>query len=211
MFTVCQSLTIIGFSYISITSLCYFSKNFMKNVVIFHGTGGTPDSFWFPYVKNSLLLRNYHVWVPQLPDTNSPSLENQLPFALKNYNFNKETIIIGHSSGCPLALAVLEKLDIQIHQVILVASFSEPLTDKPNPILQDSYNWEKIKGNANYFININSVDDPWGCNEIQGRKIFDQLGGDLIIKKEGHMGSDSFNQQYKEFPLILGLVDSYAK
>jgi hypothetical protein len=37
--------------------------------------------------------------------------------------------------------------------------------------------------------------------------MFDKLGGTLIIKSgEGHMGSDSFNQPYKEFPLIITLV-----
>ena len=41
----------------------------------------------------------------------------------------------------------------------------------------------------------------------QGRKMFDNLGGTLITNNEGHMGSDSFNQPYKEFPFLLRMVE----
>jgi hypothetical protein len=37
--------------------------------------------------------------------------------------------------------------------------------------------------------------------------MFDHLGGTLIVRHgEGHMGSDSFNQPYKEFPLLEKLI-----
>ena len=40
--------------------------------------------------------------------------------------------------------------------------------------------------------------------------MFDNLGGELIIRHgEGHMGSDSFNQPYKEFPLLANIIKSY--
>lgn len=43
-----------------------------------------------------------------------------------------------------------------------------------------------------------------------GLKIFKQTGGDLIIRHgEGHMGSEKFNQPYKEFPLLVNLVRSF--
>ncbi len=54
---------------------------------------------------------------------------------------------------------------------------------------------------------IHSDNDPWGCSEKQGKEMFDKLGGTLIIKHgEGHMGSDSFNQPYKKFPLLVKLI-----
>lgn len=102
----------------------------------------------------------------------------------------------------------LENLDAQINSVILVAGFSEPLDEDPEPILQRNYDWQKIKKNCKNFYFINSDNDPWGCDDKAGRKMFDKLGGDLIIRHgEGHMGSDSFNQPYKEFPLVLKLIE----
>lgn len=47
------------------------------------------------------------------------------------------------------------------------------------------------------------------CDDNQGRQMLDSLSkGTLIIKKgEGHMGSDRFNQPYREFPFLLNLID----
>jgi hypothetical protein len=80
----------------------------------------------------------------------------------------------------------------------------------PEKILKDEYDWEKIKSNCEKFVFINSVDDPWGCDDKQGRKMFDKLGGELIIRSnEGHMGSDMYEQPYKEFPLLINLVKTF--
>lgn len=182
----------------------------MKNASIFHGTGGTPQHFWHPYVKNELEKIGYTVWVPQLPETDNPNLEIQLPFVLSNYNYNENSVLIGHSAGCPLILSVLENIDIKVKLSILVAGFIDKLPNGPEKILQKEYNWEKIKNNCEKFIFINSDNDPWGCNDIQGRKMVDHLGGELIIRHgEGHMGSESFNQSYKEFPLLVNLVKTF--
>lgn len=181
----------------------------MKNVIILQGAGETTESFWLPWLKGELGKRGYEVWLPQLPDNGDPDIKKDLPFVLNNGKFTEETVIIGHSAGCPLILAVLESINIQIKQAILVAGFATPLPgkDAANKILQESYDWEKIKQHVEDIIFINSVNDPWSCDDKQGRYMFDHLRGILIINQEGHMGSDTFNQPYKEFPLLLRLID----
>lgn len=180
----------------------------MKNIIIFHGTSSTPNSFWFPYLKTELEKKGYEVSVPFLPDSDHPDLKNWLPTALKE-NISENTVLIGHSAGAPLILSVLENINLKIKQAILVSGYARPKGEKKEPeaILQNSYNWQKIKSNVEDLIFINSDNDPWGCNDIEGKYILDKLGGTLIIKKgEGHMGSDSFNQPYKEFPLLVKLI-----
>lgn len=184
----------------------------MKNVSIFHGTDGTPDLFWFPYLKKELEKQNYRVWVPQLPQTEKPDLNVWLPFVINNEQYDQDSILVGHSAGCPLILSLLEKIDYKIKLAILVAGFSEPLSEAPEPILQKSYDWRAIKSHIENIIFINSNNDPWGCDDKAGRKMFDQLGGTLIIRDgEGHMGSTSFNQPYKEFPMLLALISGGEK
>ena len=182
----------------------------MKNVIIFHGSGETSQSFWYPYIKRELEARGYVVAIPHLPDSEiDPDLKKCLPVVLAQ-NYRKDTILIGHSSGCPLILSVLENIDIKIKLAILVAGFSTALPgdDGVNPILQESYNWPKIANHVEDMIFINSDNDPWGCDDKQGKQMLENLGkGRLILKKgEGHMGSDRFNQPYKEFPELLTLV-----
>jgi hypothetical protein len=181
----------------------------MKNAIILHGSGETPNSFWIPYIKEDLEKKGYEVWIPQLPDADAPVLSKWLPLVLEGGKFSKETVIISHSAGGPLLLSVLEKIAVKIKQAILVAGFSYPLSgDTAKDILQDSYDWQKIKDNVEDIIFINSNNDPWGCDDKQGKLMFDNLGGTLIVRDgEGHMGSDKFNQPYREFPLLTKLID----
>lgn len=71
----------------------------------------------------------------------------------------------------------------------------------------DSYDWQKIKVNSENFIFINSINDPWGCDDRHGRELLSRLGGMIIINHEGHMGSDAYHQPYKEFPLLVKLIE----
>ncbi|MCH8519885.1 MAG: alpha/beta hydrolase [Nanoarchaeota archaeon] len=177
----------------------------MKKVIILHGTGSTPQSYWHPYIKEKLEEKeDFQVIIPGLPNTNNPDINITLPYILENYEFDERTILIGHSSGCPLILSILEHINCTIQKTILVAGFIDSLN---SPALQKSYNFDKIKSNCRKFIFINSDNDPWGCDDVQGRKMLNALDGDLIIRKgEGHMGSQKFNQEYKEFPLLLKLI-----
>ena len=185
-------------------------KVVMKNVVILHGTGETRDSFWFPWLTKELIKKGHTVSLPQLPDADDPDLKKWLPVALKE-SFTPETVLIGHSAGGPLQLSVLESIDVRIKQAILIAGYARPVAPKyePQKILQDNYNWEKIKNNVAEIIFINSDNDQWGCTDIEGRFMLDSVGkGKLIVMKgEAHMGSDRFKQPYKEFPLIMKLID----
>lgn len=181
----------------------------MNNAIIFHGTGCTPDSFWHPYLKRELEQRGYEVWVPALPDTDTPELAKWLPVAQQG-TYSKDTVVVAHSAGCPLALAVVEKLEHPIRLVLLVAGFARLRKEwhRKEGTLQSSYDWEKIKKNAGRFVFINSDNDPWGITDVEGRYMFDHLGGmQIILHGAGHMGSDAFKQPYKEFPLLVKLIE----
>lgn len=174
------------------------------NAIIFHGTQCKPEDFWYQSVQRALEAKGYTVSLPYYEDMNRTPIAEFLPRILKEHSFDEETVLIGHSAGCPLILSILENIDVMIAQAILVAGFSSPLSPQAGTdvILQPSYDWEKIKAHTKDFVIINSVNDPWGCDDKQGRTMFDNLGGTLIIKNDGHFGSSSKNQPYKEFPLL---------
>ncbi len=180
----------------------------MKKVIIFHGTGGTPDSFWHPYIKEKLEAMGYDVKVPALPNSDNPVIADQLTFALENFTYDENTILIGHSAGVPLILSILERINVKALQSIFVAGFFEPIDPpEPEPMLQESYDWSTINEHCKNFIVINSDDDPWGCTDVVGWKLAQNVSGKFILAKgQGHMGSLKFNQPYKEFPLLLELV-----
>ena len=181
----------------------------MKNAIILHGTKDLNTDFWFPYIREKLEEKGYEVWLPQLPNSEVPNLRDWLTFVLENGTFSEETILIGHSAGAQLILSILEKLEKPVKQAIVVSGFAKALRATPeNEKNTEDFNWKKIKGKALDLIFINSDNDPWTCDDKQGRIMLDYLGGTLIIPSgEGHMGSNFYNQPYIEFPLLAKLID----
>ncbi len=182
------------------------SPNYM-NAIILHGTGTKNNEFWFPYLKKELESLGYEVWLPQLPNDECPNLNNWLPFIFSNGKFTKDTILIGHSAGSQVILSVLENIDVTIKKAILVSGYAKTLRkNTKGEKVEGEPNWRVIKLHAKEFIFINSDNDPWGCDDTQGRMMQENLGGQLIIRHDGHMGSTTYNQPYKEFPLLVELV-----
>jgi predicted alpha/beta hydrolase family esterase len=112
-------------------------------------------------------------------------------------------VLVGHSAGAALMLALLEHLDAPVAQAVLVAGYATPPNTADEPVLQESYDWEKIRANAGDLVLVNSVHDPYGCDAEQGRAMFDRLGGTLVVRDDGHFGDD---QPYPELPLLERLV-----
>lgn len=178
----------------------------MKNAIILHGTGTKPNEFWFPYLKKELESKGCRVWLPQLPNAEKPNIQDWLPFILKNGKISNDTIIIGHSAGAQITLSILENIKIKVKQVILVSGYAKLLIKDRKSKNLGNPNWKKIEGHAQNFVFINSDNDPWGCNDKQGKIMFNNLGGTLIINHEGHMGSKTYKQPYKKFPLLIKLI-----
>jgi predicted alpha/beta hydrolase family esterase len=132
------------------------------------------------------------------------SSDTFLPKVLANHTFDGNTVLVGHSGGAALLLAILEHIDARVDQAILVAGYcTQPNTDA-EPVLQHSYDWAAIRASAKDLYFINSRDDPYGCNDEQGRIMFKQLGGTLIIRNDGHFGD--IGQPFESFELLDRLI-----
>ena len=178
----------------------------MKNLIGFHGTGDTPEFMWFPWLKKEAEANGFTVSMPQLPDADNPDVNKWLPAALEQ-NYTEETVIVGHSAGAALILPLLESLNVTIAKAIIVAGYCEPVNPVTG-ILKDTYDWEKMKQHVKEIYIINSDDDPWKCDDKQGLKLFQHLGGTLILcHNMGHFGSQTYKRPLYEFPLLLKLID----
>jgi len=182
----------------------------MKQAIMLHGTGGSEsDYFWFADTKEFLESEGYDVWWPLLPSTNAPNLSESREFLKNNMpEVNENTVIIAHSSACPLILSILQGNEATVGQVVLVAGYYESISDESTSMLPESgFDWELIKSKSKVFMFINSDNDPWKCTDDQARAAAKELGASLIVNfGEGHMGSSSFNQPYREFSLLKKLL-----
>jgi predicted alpha/beta hydrolase family esterase len=186
----------------------------MKTAWLLHGTGGSStDYFWFADTKKHLESKGYKVWWPLLPNTEKPELVESRNFIEDddtNFVWTEETIIIAHSSACPLMLHLLQYFKKPVGQVILVSGFYQSIDNEgfsERMLQKEEYDWETIKQSVKEIILINSDNDPWGCDDKQAKPIAQKLEAPLIIATgQGHMGSGTYNQPYKEFTLIKRLL-----
>ncbi|MDE1900274.1 MAG: alpha/beta hydrolase [Alphaproteobacteria bacterium] len=176
----------------------------MKNALLLHGLQGNPDNFWFAWLRTQLEAQGFAVAAPQLPNPDEPNLEIWTRFVLNNLSLDAETLIVGHSAGCPLALSLLNRIDAPVRRAVLVAGFIRlKEMEDDNVMLMKNPDWEKIRRNGREFFFFNSDNDPWGCNHHQGEALREKLGGTLIVQSgEGHFGSKIFDQPYDRFPLL---------
>lgn len=157
-----------------------------RRAIIFHGTGGSPAYCWYRWLGRQLTERGYQVDIPHLPGINTEPISTFLPQVLSGFSVDDETVLVGHSGGAALLLALLEKLEVKVPMAVLVAGYSTPPSDEEEPVLQTSYDWPRIKSHVDQLYFLNSVDDPYGCDDRQGRTMFDQLGGTQIVVPKGH-------------------------
>lgn len=176
-----------------------------RRAIIFHGTGGHPDNCWYGWLGAQLEARGYAVEIPHYPELNREPIATFLPPVLARHVFDDSTVLVGHSGGAALLLALLEHLDAPVAQAVLVAGYSTPPNDNDEPVLQADYDWARIRANAGDLSFVNSVRDPYGCDAEQGRRMLERLGGTQIVRDEGHFGD--IDDPYPTFELLAKLID----
>ncbi len=183
----------------------------MKNALILHGTNGDSKANWFPWLKQQLETRGYRVWVPDLPHAEKPNLRryNEFLFANKDWTFDSESVLIGHSSGAMAILEILQALpdNVTVDTCILVGAFKDDLGwDSLEEIFLDPFDFEKIKKHARKIIFVHSDDDPH-CPLEGAKYLQEKLGAELVmVPGQKHFSVRTYGEKYRQFPLLLELL-----
>ena len=180
----------------------------MSQLVLIHGDHASSQDNWLPYVAEKFREKGWDVISPDIPDPENLDLERWLDYVNEQVELTPDTVLVGHSSGCPLIISLIEESPVQIKKAVLVAGFIEDIGFGVDPMLQDSYDWEAIKNNCEEFIFVNSDNDPYNCDDKQGRLMMDILGGTQVIVSGGmHFGTDEYEDVCEEFPLLVKLIE----
>jgi len=189
----------------------------MKRVFIIHRWSGSPEGDWYPWLKKELEQRGFEVFVPAMPNTDEPKIEEWIPFLANIVGEPDEnTYFVGHSIGCQAIIRYLQTLPdgVKIGGGIFVAgwfnlsefSFKEEPSEEEEsriiakPWMEMPINFEKIKKTTNNFIAVFSDNDPYV--PLDDKDIFkEKLGAEIIIEyNKGHFsGSDGIT----ELPIVL--------
>jgi uncharacterized protein len=179
----------------------------MRNAIILHGTDASPSSNWFPWLKSELSIIGYDVWVPELPNWSAPNRANFMRvIAAKNFLFNEETIIVGHSSGAVAALHLLPLTGSTIRAAFFVSAFKDTLGwPSLNGLFDREFDFAAIKQAANERIFYYSDDDPYVTPD-HAEFLASATEGELVpMRGMGHFNVEK-SPDFVEFHALLGRI-----
>lgn len=166
-------------------------------------------------MKKELETKGCEVFVPQLPDSNNPKIENWVP-ALADAvgDIDENTYFVGHSMGCQTIARFLEALPegVKIGGAVFVAGFFKELTGLVDEEVKISDSWLnesidllKIKTHLDKSVAIFSDDDEYvPLTNVDDFK--EKLGSEIIIvPQSGH-----FNESagFLQLPVALRALES---
>lgn len=183
----------------------------MKTALILHGTDGSPDSNWFPWLKAKLESNGYNVWAPLLPNNHYPNRETYGKFLLDQAEYDlSEAIVIGHSSGAVEVLNLLD--DDRTPHLKLAVMVGAWAGGKPNGydtneqferlFPEAGFQFEKMQQKADHIAFLHGDDDPW-CPLGQAQFLAEQLHAPItVVPRGGHLGN-----KYIELPELWDVLE----
>lgn len=179
-----------------------------KKAYIIHGAYGNPTENWIPWLKTELEKLGYEVLTPTFPTPESQSLENwNMVFETHIKELDENTILIGHSLGCPFILNVLQIINTKVNAIFLVAGFhtllNHPIDEINKTFVEDGFNWEKIKNNCNKIYMLSGDNDPYIKIEISNELAKKLNANYKIIENGGHLNETA---GYTKFEVLLETI-----
>lgn len=176
----------------------------MENYIILHGSFGSKDGNWFPWLKKELEKRKLKVDVPQMPvGVGNQNYENWSK-ELDKLEIGENTIIIAHSIAPVFVCKYLINSKIKVKKLVFVCGFNNYLGIDPDfdavnkPMFLD--NLEDVKKYCNDIVCYYSDNDPYVAFATE-KQFADTISNkQFIIKNGGHINAES---GYTEFEEIL--------
>ncbi|MEK7567761.1 MAG: alpha/beta hydrolase [Patescibacteria group bacterium] len=187
----------------------------MKRVIIVHGWVGNPKENWFPWLKKELEGIGCEVLIPQLPEAETPKIDNWVPMLSKVAGeVDENTYFVGHGMGCQTIARYLETLKEgkKVGGVVFVAGFFKRLTGLEiedqkvwKHWLNTPINFEKIKSHFLTGVAIFSDNDSYVPLDNQD-DFRDKLGSKItILSRRGHFSGGE--DQCFELPEALNALE----
>ncbi|PJE81829.1 hypothetical protein COU58_00690 [Candidatus Pacearchaeota archaeon CG10_big_fil_rev_8_21_14_0_10_32_42] len=178
----------------------------MKKIYILHGWGFDSSMPWILWLEEELKKKNCKVHSFDMPNTNSPVIEEWVDYFEKNVkNVDENTYFVGHSIGAQTIMRFLEKSHkhMKVGGCVFVAPWldligleSEELKIA-HPWINNKIDFERVLDHTGNITCIFSTNDPY-VSPKEWKKFEEGLKSKVIIKKDfGHF------EETKILPEIL--------
>ena len=180
----------------------------MKNYIILHGSFGSKDGNWFPWLKEILENNKCQVEVPQMPVGVGIQNYDSWSKELDKLSINENTIIIAHSIAPVFVCKYLISKQIHVKKLVFVCGFNNYLGIDPDfDAVNESMFIDNLADVKNYCANIicfYSDNDPYVKFEVE-KDFADAISTEQhIVVGGGHINAET---GYTKFENILNYLD----
>lgn len=174
----------------------------MEKYIILHGSFGSANGNWFPWLKRVLEEKGNEVILPQMPV--GVGIQNYDSWAevMDEFEIDNETIIIAHSIAPIFVCKYLINKKIKVKKLIFVCGFNNYLGIDPDfdsvnePMFIDNY--QDVKNYCDNIVCYYSDNDPYVKFEAE-KKFADGISSkQYIIKNGGHINSETGYDKFVE-------------
>ena len=173
-----------------------------KNYLILHGSFGSNEGNWFPWLKEQLEKNNKKVLIPQMPvGVGNQNFENWSN-VLNKLDINENTVIIAHSIAPIFVCKYLITNQIKVKKLIFVCGFNnysgiDSDFDAVNePMFID--NFDDVKKYCKDIVCYYSDNDPYVKYDVE-KAFADKLTDkQYVIKNGGHINTETGYTKFEE-------------
>lgn len=174
----------------------------MENYLIIHGSFGSNEGNWFPWLKEKLEQMKKNVKVPQMPVGVGIQNFESWQEVLDREVINENTIIIAHSIAPIFICKYLITKKIRVKKLIFVCGFNNyfGIDNDFDAVNEPMYidNYTDIKKFCNNIVCFYSDNDPY-VNYEALKEFADNISNkEIVIKNGGHINSESGYTSFEE-------------
>ncbi len=183
----------------------------MKRAIILHGMSDSKETYdgresehhWLPWLKTELEKNGYEVVTPEFPEPYAPDY-TKWRGVFDTLNFDKETVLVGHSCGGGFIVRYLSETDVEVGKVILVAPWLDPDKDHCPEFFYFDIKRNLVAQTSGMSIFV-STDDDWDIQESV-RIIEAECDGTekQVYENMGHFTYGEMGT--REFPELLEVI-----
>lgn len=182
--------------------------------VILHGTMGSPNGNWFPWLAGKLEKMGHKTIRPKLPSPNGQNPTEWTKVIKKAVEEiggpDEETVIVAHSMSPWASCFYLGSINKSIRAAFFISPFAEQIDNEEpfksliQPFADGKVDWQKVRMNCSDITCFVGDNDPYVSLSVAKR--FAKLVKSkklIIVPKGGHL-NEEFG--YTSFPLLLGVI-----
>ena len=178
-----------------------------EKYIIIHGSFGSKDGNWFPWLKSELEKNGKSVFVPQMPVGVGIQSFDSWSRELDKLDIDSNTIVIAHSIAPAFVCKYLISKKINVKKLIFVCGFNNyfGINDDFDSVNGGMYldNLSDIKKYCSDIVCYYSDNDPYVKYEVEKEFADSVSNRSFVISGGGHINAES---GYTEFSDILSEI-----